>query len=37
MAALNYYKLAKFFLLIPIITGTLSVVELFLPLEKLQQ
>ena len=35
MAALNYYKIAKFFLLIPIITGTISMVELFLPLEKI--
>lgn len=34
MASLNYYKIAKFFLFIPILLGTLTVVEQFLPYKK---
>lgn len=34
MASLNYYKIAKFFLFIPILVGTLTVIEQFLPYQK---
>jgi hypothetical protein len=34
MAALNYYKIAKFFLFIPLLVGTLVIVEQFLPYQK---
>lgn len=34
MASLNYYKLAKFFLFLPLLVGTLVVVEQFLPYQE---